>query len=82
MTPERGHEATLSEGPDWLMELGWEVLTGQLDPSLSGPSPHPHHEAQGGELTYVGSGLLKDERGFNWVVVGRGDQSRLREYHV
>ena len=60
------------------MERGWEVLTAQLDPGFSGPSPHPHREAQDEEVTYIGSGLLKDEHRFNWVVVGRGNQSRLK----
>lgn len=78
MTPELGHEAALSEGPAWLREHGWEVLTAQLDPGFSAPVPHPHHEAQEEEVTYFGSGLLKDEHRFNWVVVGKGNQSRLK----
>lgn len=47
----------LSEGPSRLREPGGEVLTAQLNPSFSGPSPHPHREAQGGEVTAAGSGL-------------------------
>lgn len=61
------------------MEVEWEVLTGQLNPSLSGHSPQPHREAQGGGVIR-GIWALKDDHA--GVVARTGGKSRLREQHV